>query len=76
MDYDGPGITELKALEGRPVSLTMTDGSRIDNAQLISAGRQGVETIWILIDGVDAFLPLVSVADACESMAGKQDVAA
>jgi hypothetical protein len=62
------------ALEGRSVSVALTDGSCID-AQLISAGRQGLQTIWVVISGIDVFLPLIDVIDVWEPARG-QGVAA
>jgi hypothetical protein len=70
MSHSVQKITRLRALEGRQVSLALTDGSRIDDAQLISAGRHGLRTIWVFTNGVDAFLPLVDVVDIWESVAG------
>ena len=67
--------TQLQALEGRPVSVAMTDGSHIDSAHVISAGRRGPQTIWLLIDGNDVFLPLADVASIWES-AAEEGVAA
>ena len=37
-----PRIDQLKALEGRQVSIALRDGSRIDYCQLVSAGRSRV----------------------------------
>jgi hypothetical protein len=56
----------LRHLEGRRVSLVLTDGSRILEAQLISAGRPGLSSVWILIDGTDSFIPVMSVTQVWE----------
>jgi hypothetical protein len=51
----------LRHLEGRRVSIVLDDGSRILDAQLISAGRPGLSSVWILIDGTDNFIPVIAV---------------
>jgi hypothetical protein len=51
----------LRHLEGRRVTLVLDDGSRILDAQLISAGRPGLSSVWILIDGTDNFIPVLTV---------------
>ena len=56
----------LRHLEGRRVSLVLTDGSRILDAQLISAGRPGLSSAWILIDGTDSFIPVMTVTEVWE----------
>ena len=56
----------LRHLEGRQVGLVLTDGSRIAEAQLISAGRPGLSSVWILIDGTDSFIPVLTVTDVWE----------
>src|SRR5438477_7588193 len=40
----------LRHLEGHRVCLVLSDGTRILDAQLISAGRPGLSSVWILID--------------------------
>ncbi|HEX6382639.1 MAG TPA: hypothetical protein VF180_15450 [Acidimicrobiia bacterium] len=56
----------LRHLEGRQVSLVLNDGSRIVDAQLISAGRPGLSSVWILIDGTDSFIPVMTVTEVWE----------
>jgi hypothetical protein len=57
----------LRHLEGRQVVLVLDDGSRILDAQLISAGRPGLSSVWILIDGTDNFIPVSAVREAWEN---------
>jgi hypothetical protein len=57
----------LRHLEGRQVCLVLTDGSRILDAQLISAGRPGLSSVWVLIDGTDSFIPLMTVTEVRET---------
>jgi hypothetical protein len=49
-------IDQLRGLEGRQVSLALRDGSRIDDCQLVSAGRAETRSMWIFTQGVDVFL--------------------
>jgi hypothetical protein len=56
----------LRHLEGRRVSLVLDDGSRILDAQLISAGRPGLSSVWVLIDGTDNFIPVMAVTEVQE----------
>lgn len=57
----------LRHLEGRRVCLVLTDGSRILDAQLISAGRPGLSSVWVLIDGTDSFIPVMTVTEVWET---------
>ncbi len=59
-------INQLRELEGRQVSLALRDGSRIDDCQLVSAGRAGSPRMWIFTQGVDRFLSLNDLIDAWE----------
>jgi len=56
----------LRHLEGHRVGLVLNDGSRILGAQLISAGRPGLSSVWILIDGTDSFIPVAAVSEVWE----------
>lgn len=56
----------LRHLEGRQVALVLDDGSRILDAQLISAGRPGLSSVWVLIDGTDSFIPVMTVTEIWE----------
>ena len=56
----------LRHLEGRHVGLVLNDGSRIVDAQLISAGRPGLSSVWVLVDGTDNFIPLLTVTEVWE----------
>ena len=59
----------LRHLEGRRVTLVLDDGSRILDAQLISAGRPGLSSVWILIDGTDSFIPVLTVSQVWDMAA-------
>ena len=57
---------ELRRFEGSSVSLSLADGSRLDDVDLVSA--RGV-TLWIFAGGQDRFVPVASVIDAWPSAA-------
>lgn len=46
----------LRRFEGRHVSVALSDGSRIDDCQLVSAGRRDFQRVWLFVDGMDTFL--------------------
>jgi hypothetical protein len=64
--------TELRALEGQQVSLTLTDGTHMDACSLVSAGRASVGTVWVFAEGDDTFIPLSEVINvrAAASLSG------
>ena len=62
-------ISQLTLLEGRQVGVALVDGTRIDDAQLVSSGRGQVRTLWVFTNGQDAFVPLLAVVDVWEAPA-------
>ena len=56
----------LRHLQGRQVGLVLRDGSRVLDAQLISAGRPGLSSVWVLVDGTDDFIPVMTVTEVWE----------
>lgn len=55
--------------EGRRVSVALSDGTRIDDCQLVSAGRHGTRTAWLFVNGADRFVSLHRIADVWEPVA-------
>lgn len=51
----------LHRWEGRQVSVALADGSRIDDCQLVSAGRNAAGTLWLFSNGSDRFIPIGEV---------------
>jgi hypothetical protein len=58
---------ELNRLEGRRVCLALSGGRRIDDCQLISAGR-GCRSVWIFDAGDDHFVSRDEIVDCWESL--------
>ena len=56
----------LRQWEGRQVNVALADGSRIDDCQLVSAGRNGTGTLWVFTNGADVFVPLTDVTSVWE----------
>ncbi len=51
---------EVQRLEGRMVNVALADGSVLDRVPLVLARRN---TLWIVADGEDVFVPLDQVVD-------------
>lgn len=54
-------------LEGRRVNVALTDGSRLDGCELVSAGHHGTTTLWLYVNGDDVFVPVIDITDAWEA---------
>ena len=60
-------LGQLSALEGRQVSLALSNGDRIDDAQLVSARRNRAGTLWLFTNGSDRFIAVEDVVDVWEA---------
>ncbi|MGH9277972.1 MAG: hypothetical protein ACRD12_07685 [Acidimicrobiales bacterium] len=60
-------VHELRMLEGRRVGLALRGDHRIDDCQLVSAGRGRVRTVWVFTNGADVFVPVDDVVDLWEA---------
>ena len=60
-------IEELRTFEGRQVCMALADGSRIDDCSLVSAGRGPGRTIWVFVNGIDAFVQPADVLAVWEA---------
>ena len=60
-------VIQLRSLEGHRVSLALRDGSRIDNGQLISGGRNRARTLWLFAGGSDTFVAIDEIVDLWEA---------
>jgi hypothetical protein len=59
----------LQLLEGQQVSVALRNGARIDDCQLVSAGRATTTTLWLFSNGSDVFVSLGDVVDVWEAQA-------
>ena len=55
--------TALRELQGHRVTLALRDGTRIDDAQLVSAGSRGTRSLWLFNNGADTFVALEDVLE-------------
>lgn len=56
-------IKELRQLEGQEVRVALTNGSRIDQCEVVSVGRGQVGTLWAFVNGSDLFIPFGEIAE-------------
>jgi hypothetical protein len=56
----------IRHLEGQRVGVALVDGSRLDDCDLVSAGRQGAESLWLFSNGADTFVTIGEVTDVWE----------
>jgi hypothetical protein len=66
---------QLRELEGRRVSVGLRDGSRIDDCQLISIGRNGVGKLWLFTEGSDVFVAIDEVIEVWEAVSARSRAA-
>ena len=69
-------LQKLSALEGRHISVALRNGDRIDDVQLVSAGRNRVRSLWLFTNGADTFIALEDVVDIWEAPAPGRSLAA
>jgi hypothetical protein len=60
-------MSALRALEGRRVGVAVRGGTRIDDCQLVSAGRGRSRSLWLYTDGADTFVAIDDVVDLWEA---------
>jgi len=59
-------LRSFRHLEGHHVSVALADGSRLDDCELVSAGRGAAASIWVH-DGIDdRILPAADIIDLWE----------
>jgi hypothetical protein len=59
-------LRTLRQLEGRHVSVSLCDGTRLDDCELVSAGRRGAATLWLHDGHDDRMVPADDVIDLWE----------
>lgn len=56
-------IEQLRAFEGRRVSLALVGDSRIEDCEVVSAAYGPAGKVWVFSNGVDRFVSLSDVID-------------
>jgi hypothetical protein len=51
---------------GRRVDLSLTNGSQLKGVEVVSAGRGGLSSLWIEIEGTDLIIDKAEIADICD----------
>jgi hypothetical protein len=59
-------VLDLTSLEGRRVCVALSDGSRIDECQLVSLTRGTDGQVWLCVDDHDVFVGLADIRGAWE----------
>jgi hypothetical protein len=59
-------LSQLRWLEGRRVSVALRDGSRIDDCDLVSIGRNRLGSLWLFSNGDDVFVAVDDVVNLWE----------
>ena len=57
----------LRSLEGRQVTVDLRDGTRLDDCELVSSGRNRVAKLWLYANGEDVFVALTDVVRVWEA---------
>lgn len=60
-------LSRLAEFEGRQINVALVDGSRLDDCQLVSSGRQGAPSLWLVSGGADLFVPVDRVVEVWEA---------
>jgi hypothetical protein len=68
-------LSQLRWLEGRRVNVALRDGSRIDDCELVSFGRNRLGSLWLFSNGSDVFVALDDVVDLWERSGRQRRVA-
>ena len=58
----------MHLLEGSQVSVALSDGSRLDDCQLVSAPRGRSRRVWLFDGLMDVFVPMADIVAVWETM--------
>jgi hypothetical protein len=57
---------QFRGFEGQRVSLSLVNGTRIDDCEMVAAARGTAANIWVFSNGADRFVALSEVVDCWE----------
>ena len=55
--------TNLRSYEGEQINIALRDGTRLDDCNLVSGGRNRLDNLWLFVNGEDLFVPRCDVVD-------------
>jgi hypothetical protein len=55
--------SSLRPFEGTQVNIALRNGTRIDDCNLVSSGRNRLDNMWVFVSGEDLFVPRADVID-------------
>jgi hypothetical protein len=56
-------LAYLVELEGHHVCVALSDGSRLDDCELVSIPRRMISTVWLYVNGEDRFVGVDQITD-------------
>jgi hypothetical protein len=59
----------LRLIEGHQVNVSLRDGTRLDDCQLVSRGRDRAPNLWLFTNGHDVFVDHDDIVDVWETSA-------
>jgi hypothetical protein len=60
-------MRNLRPIEGQQVSIALRDGTRLDDCDLVSSGRNRLGNLWLFVNGEDVFVARSDVVDLWQS---------
>jgi hypothetical protein len=57
---------QLRKLEGRRVNVSLTNGSQLKGVEVVSAGRGGLSSLWVEMDGTDLIIEKAEILGICD----------
>jgi hypothetical protein len=58
-------------VEGQQVNVSLRDGTRLDDCQLVSSGGNRGRNLWLFTNGDDVFVALSEVVEVWETEASR-----
>jgi hypothetical protein len=60
-------MRNLRLIEGQRVCIALRDGTRLDDCDLVSSGRNRLGNLWLFVNGEDVFVAHNDVVDLWQS---------
>jgi hypothetical protein len=56
-------IPDLRAAEGKAVTVVLTDGTRVADCVIVSVGRLWARSVWLVKEDIDVFTSPEEIAE-------------